>query len=147
MDSVEKVKILCKEKGIALSKIEKDLGFANGYIGGLKKGVFPYNRLLAIADYLGVPAADIEGDEMKSGMRQSLNRVQMPKKVIRSRTDVFAGDGEFYYMDKKSAELCQQLLDNKDMRVLFDAARDVKPENIQLAAEMLKRMKETNPDG
>ena len=147
MDSVEKVKMLCKERGIALSKIEKDLGFANGYIGGLKRGVFPYKRLLAIADYLSVPVADIEGDEMKDEIHQEYNRAQMPKKVIRSNIDVFAGEGEFYYMDKKSAELCQQLLDNKEMHVLFDAAKDVKPEDIELAAEFLNRMKKTNPDG
>lgn len=147
MDSVEKVKAICKERHIAISKVEKDLGYANGYISGLKKGVFPYKRLLAIADYLQVPISDIEGDEMKDEVHQAYNKMQMPKRVMRSPHEVFSGEGEFYYMDKKSAELCQQLLENKDMRVLFDAARDAKPENIELAAEMLRRMKGTNPDG
>lgn len=52
-----------------------------------------------------------------------------------------------YYLNPEAAAMAQQLLDNPDLRMLFDAARDVKPENLQLAAEMLKRMKETNPDG
>ena len=56
MDSVERVKSICKERKIAISKLEKDLGFSNGYIGQLRKGVFPADRLLLIADYLGVSA-------------------------------------------------------------------------------------------
>ena len=35
--------------------MEKDLGYSNGYIGQLRKGVFPSDRLIQIADYLGVP--------------------------------------------------------------------------------------------
>lgn len=54
MNSVERVKELCKERKIPISKLEKDLGFSNGYIGQLRKGVFPSNRLILIANYLGV---------------------------------------------------------------------------------------------
>ena len=147
MNAVEKVKKLCKERRIPLSKVEKDLGFANGYISGLKKGEFPHKRLLALADYLQVSISDIEGDDAEGSSYQSLNQLQMPKKVIKSPYDAFTGDGEFYYMSKESAELCQRLLDRKEMRVLFDAADGVKPENIEFAAEMLRRFKDTNPDG
>ena len=52
-----------------------------------------------------------------------------------------------YYINPEAAAMAQELFENPDLRMLFDAARDVKPENLQLAAEMLKRMKETNPDG
>lgn len=54
MNSVERVKQLCKERRIPVSKLEKELGFSNGYIGQLRKGVFPSDRLVVIADYLGV---------------------------------------------------------------------------------------------
>lgn len=56
MNSVERVKAICKERKIAISKLEKELGFANGYIGQLKKGVFPEDRLRKIAKYLDVSA-------------------------------------------------------------------------------------------
>ena len=49
MNSVERVKEICKERKIPISKVERDLGYANGYIGQLKKGVFPADRLLDIA--------------------------------------------------------------------------------------------------
>lgn len=55
MNSVDRVKQICKSKKIAISKLERDLGFSNGYIGQLKKGVFPYDRLNAIAIYLDIP--------------------------------------------------------------------------------------------
>lgn len=54
MNSVERVRAICAERKIPISKIERDLGFSNGYIGQLRKGVFPADRLAMIAEYLGV---------------------------------------------------------------------------------------------
>lgn len=54
MNSVELVKKICKERNIAISKLERDCGFGNGYIRGLREGKFPSDRLAKIADYLGV---------------------------------------------------------------------------------------------
>ncbi len=59
MNEVERVKAICKERKIPISRLEKECGFCNGYIGQLKKGVFPSDRLLKIADYLGVPLKDL----------------------------------------------------------------------------------------
>lgn len=59
------------------------------------------------------------------------------------RTDEHPTD---YYIDSETAAIAQEVFDNPDLRLLFDAARDVRPENIKLAAEMLRRFKETNPD-
>lgn len=55
MNSVERVKLLCKERKIPISRLEKELGFSNGYINQLRKGTFPSDRLLKIAAYLDVP--------------------------------------------------------------------------------------------
>lgn len=54
MNSVERVKAICADRKIAISKLERDLGFSNGYIGQLRKGVFPADRLDKIANYLSV---------------------------------------------------------------------------------------------
>lgn len=54
MNSVERVKAICKERKIPISQLEKALNFSNGYIGQLKKGKFPAERLMAIANYLSV---------------------------------------------------------------------------------------------
>ena len=55
MNSVEIVKSICKQRKIPISKLERDLGYGNGYIGQLRKGVFPHDRLFEIAGYLNVP--------------------------------------------------------------------------------------------
>jgi transcriptional regulator with XRE-family HTH domain len=54
MNSVERVRQLCKERKIPVYRLEKDLGYANGYINQLRKGVFPADRLLEIANYFSV---------------------------------------------------------------------------------------------
>ena len=71
MNSVEKVKAICKARKIAISKLEKDLGYANGYIGQLRKGVFPSDRLMQIAEYLNVSPQFLTGDEELSENKKS----------------------------------------------------------------------------
>lgn len=56
-------------------------------------------------------------------------------------------DGQGYYINPETAEIAQQVFQDPDLRLLFEAARDVKPENIRLAAELLRRFKQSNPDG
>lgn len=55
MTQVEVVKKICKERSISIHKLEMDCGFANGYISQLKKGVFPTERAIIIAQYLDIP--------------------------------------------------------------------------------------------
>lgn len=55
MTAVDRVKAICKERKIPISRLETDLGFGNAYISGLKKGVFPNDRLIAISKYLDLP--------------------------------------------------------------------------------------------
>lgn len=52
MNTVERVKTICKERKIPISKLERDLNFGNAYISGLKKGSIPDDRLGLIAEYL-----------------------------------------------------------------------------------------------
>lgn len=118
-DSVSLVRQLCKERGIAISKLEKECGFSNGYIRGLREGKFPADRLKIIADYLDVSFEYLLNGEEKEG----------------------------YYINSDTAKKAQELFENTGMRILFDAAKDSKPEDLQMAADLLRRLKETNPDG
>lgn len=69
MNSVERVKSICRERKIPISRLEKELNFANGYIGQLKKGTFPDDRLLMIANYLDVPVDYLTtGETVSTGM-------------------------------------------------------------------------------
>ena len=115
MNSIERVKAICKERKIPISKIERVLGYANGYIGQLKKGVFPADRLQDIAEYLGVSSEYLlNGDEKES---------------------------DKYYLNDETAKMAQELFENRDLRVLFDAARDASPEDLKTTYDMLMALK------
>jgi len=62
-------------------------------------------------------------------------------------TEKVSESGTSYYFDDETAAVAQELFENRDLRVLFDAARDARPEDLRIAADLLKRFKETNPDG
>lgn len=47
-----------------------------------------------------------------------------------------------WYTDPDAAELAQRLFDDPAYRVLFDAAADATPEDLQAAADILRRLKE-----
>ena len=63
MTTVDRIKAILKEKNIPVSKLERDLGYSNGYIGQLKKGTLRDDRLSAIAKYLGVSIQYLTGNQ------------------------------------------------------------------------------------
>ena len=71
MNEVERVKLICKEKRIPIRQLEKQCGFSNGYISGIKKGVFPSDRLFKIADFLGVSATVLSDTAFEMAERRN----------------------------------------------------------------------------
>ena len=52
----------------------KSMGYSNGYIGQLRKGVFPTDRLVDIANYLNVSTDYLlTGEETKKAPTQSMS--------------------------------------------------------------------------
>lgn len=75
MNTVERIKALCKERKTPVSRLEKELGFANGYIGQLKKGTVPNDRLMKIADFFNVsPEYLTTGKEVKQLEKEIMDR-------------------------------------------------------------------------
>lgn len=128
MTAVERIKMICKDRRIPISRLEKDCGFANGYIGQLKRGMLPADRLQTVAEYLGVAP-----DFIMSGTREA-------------RADI-AQDVERYYYDPDARAAAQEVYERPGMRVLFSAARGVSEQDLRTVATILERMKATNPDG
>lgn len=121
MNSVERVKSLCKERKIPISKLEKDLGFSNGYISQLRKGVFPADRLAQIANYLDVTTDFIMTGTNKPG----------------------------YYLNEQTATIAQNIFENKKLRALFDVQCDMEPDDLEVLHNMalaLKRKERGNDD-
>lgn len=112
MEIVERVRLLCKEKGIAISKMEKDLGYGNGYFNPKKLRAIPSSRLKEIASYLDVSVNELLGETDKE-----------------------------YYFDADTAALAQQIYEDKELRALFDAARDISPEDMKTLYSVALAMK------
>lgn len=136
MNSVERVKQLCKERKIPISRLEKDLGFANGYIGQLRKGTFPDDRLLKIAEYLNISASYIMGtDETQTGTadRDTISAgLSVPKEVklnMRDQRDIA----------KDLDNIMQKLQSGEDSPATFDG-QELSPESAELFKIQLESM-------
>lgn len=51
-----------------------------------------------------------------------------------------------YYINDETARVAQAIYDDSDLHALFDAAQDSKPEDLKMAADLLRRLKGTNSD-
>lgn len=95
MNSVERVRQVCKEKKIPISRLERDLGYSNGYIGQLRKGVFPTDRLVEIARYLSVPVeyllgtekAPIPEDERQKELNRLATEIREQTRIMKTVVD------------------------------------------------------------
>jgi len=91
-------------------EISRALGFHPSVISDWKRGKATpkYDKLKQIADYFGVSV-------------EYLTTGQQP---------------EGYYLNPETAEMAQSLYENRDLRMLFDVAKDVSPEQLKLLHDM-----------
>lgn len=100
MNSVDRVKKICKDRKIPISKLERELGFSNGYISQLRKGIFPADRLVLIADYLQVSAdflitgVDSEGLTAKDERDIAKDMESIRTKLLNGADGPLSYDGE-----------------------------------------------------
>ena len=115
MTTVERIKSICKDRKIPISKLERDLGFSNGYIGQLRKGVLPTDRLLAVADYLSVSSAFL------------LNGTEKETPLIND--------------DEELTEYVQMLKTRPECRMLFQLSRNATKEDVEAAVRIIEALR------
>lgn len=99
MNTVERVKSICKERKIPISKLEKDLNFGNAYISGLKKGSIPDDRLKSISDYLELPVEYLmTGKEKESPFPE---QADLLIKIRHDKALIVALEKYFEFTDEK----------------------------------------------
>lgn len=119
---------LMAENGLSAYKVSLATGISQSTLSDWKSGNYTpkVDKLQKIADFFGVPLEYLTTGKWDEKESQS---------------------GKKYYFNDEAAEMAQSLYEQKDMRMLFDAAQDCKPEDLKMAADLLKRLKETNADG
>lgn len=66
---------LCKERGVTVTKMEKDLGFFKGYLNSKRTAPIPEARLMAIAHYLQVSPDIFKSEPSQNVSPQSFNQI------------------------------------------------------------------------
>ena len=66
------------------------------------------------------------------------------KKLDNGRQD---GQSDGYYVYGDAARMAQEYFDDPMTRTLFDARQGASAEDVQMAIDLLNRLKRTNPDG
>ncbi len=130
MELYERIAFLCKKNNIAITRLESELGFGRGSIGKMKGGkTTSVDRLQKIADFFGV----------------SINYL-LSENPDTADAPVQKNEQAGYYTNPETAKKAQELFDDPKYRVLFDAAEGSDPEDLQMAADLLLRLKQTRRD-
>ena len=111
MNSVERVKEICKNRKIPISKLEKELGFSNGYISQLRKGVFPADRLEKISNFLGVTTTYLmTGEENSEKSLTPKDEKDIEKILEQTREQLMNQEGLMFDGDPASPEAFDSIL-------------------------------------
>lgn len=104
MKAIDRVKDLCKAKGITIAKLESELGFSNGSIAKGLNGGMKYENLLKIAKYFNVSMEYIAtGEPMQNDVEtlESLNLDSMVKTYTIELKDITSKMEEMNEMFEK----------------------------------------------
>lgn len=112
----EKFRELCDKKGVSPYRISQETGITQSTFSDWKNGrsVPKQDKLKKIADFFGVDVAYFyDNNEENRG----------------------------YYVDDKTKEIAQQIFDNKELRLLFDAAKDASSDDLKTVHTLLMALK------
>lgn len=109
---------LLQKYGISTYKVSKETGIAQSVFSSWKNGISTpkQDKMQKIADYFHVSVEYLITGEEKEG-------------------------GEKYYLNDETADIAQQIFENKELKVLFDAAKDAQPEDLGTVYQMLLALK------
>lgn len=114
MELKERIKNLCKSKGISMNQLETSLKFGKGYLSKLNSSTPNTAKIKQIADYFGVSV-----DYLMNGEEA----------------------GEKYYLNEETAAIAQDIFENKELRALFSVQRNMAPEDLRALHNMALALK------
>lgn len=115
MTIYEKVTMLREKQGLSQSELERKANLSKGTITNWKNRKPNMTSIEKVANALGYDVAYFISDEEKD-------------------------ENDVYYLNDDAREMAQFMFDNPEYKVLFDASRKVKKEDIQFVKEMIDRL-------
>lgn len=109
---------LLQKYGVSTYKVSKETGIAQSVFSSWKTGISKpkQDKIKKIADYFHVSVDYLMTGNEKDG-------------------------GETYYLNEETKEIAQKVFENKELRMLMDAAQDADPEDIEAVHNMLLALK------
>lgn len=140
MNPVDRVKQICRYRKIPISRLEKDLGFANAYISQIRTGNFRSDRLVAIADYLGISTEYLLTGEPKD--EKEANVLRQYEEYENSAWIPNQTDDDDDGLDDTERKIRDRLRNSYAYRVLFDTAGGAAESDLLEAAALIQKRKE-----
>ena len=118
---------LLEEKGLKAADVTRATGIKSPVFSEWKKGKSKPNteKMIKIANFLGVSV-----EYLTTGKEPEIN--------------------DKYYLNEETAQVAQEIFENKELRALFDVQRDMEPEDLKALHNMalaLKRKERGDIDG
>ena len=115
----QKFEKLLKANGITPYRVHKDTGISTATLSDWKNGKSTpkKDKIEIICNYFDVTLSYFYGDDEE---KENTN---------------------LYYLNEETAQIAQEIFDNKELRLLFSAARDSSPEDLKTTHEMLMALK------
>ena len=117
MSNYEKIKKLCKEEGITITGLEKELGFSKGSLSKIDRNKPSIERITKLADRFHKPIGYFgkEGDDTSNNSQK-------------------------YYENEELVKEAQEMFDDNQMRSLFHMKKNMDPKRFQAHVDMMKEM-------
>lgn len=115
---------LLQKHGVSAYRVSKDLGIAQSVLSSWKNGISTpkQDKMQKIADYFNVSV-----DYLMTGKERE--------------------DKKKYYLNDETAAMAQSIFESKELRMLFDAAQDADPEDLDAVYQMLLALKRKERGG
>ncbi len=112
MTTYDVIAELCKKNNLAITALERELGFGRGSIGKLRTGSTTLERLQKIADYFGVTV-----EYLSSGKEETEKETQLKpkdqkdiKEILANTEQLLKQDGLMFDGDPASPEAIDSIL-------------------------------------
>ena len=118
---------MLKEKGIKNIDVSRATGIPASTFSDWKKGKSSPKRdkIEKIANFFDINPDWLAGtSDIKIKLKNNLNEQE-----------------QSYYLNPETSKIAQQIYDNKELSLLFDAAKDAEPEDLQTVHSMLMALK------
>lgn len=98
----------------------------------------PLKKLKELSDLFSVDIDDLTNKDFEhQNQTKPLNNYADPSNPINNRKIM----SEEYYFNPETKKVAQEIFENKDLALLFDAAKDASPEDLQTVHTMLLALK------